>query len=242
MEQFLQALSDLRQISFASTVLRMALAILFGGFIGMEREQKRHPAGFRTYMLVCLGAATTMMLSQYEYLMLTTRWADTVALVGPTTDVARFGAQVINGVGFLGAGTILVTNHKEIKGAITAACLWASACMGLAIGAGFYECTIVGFLLIFSCVKFFPKVENLLLSNSRNLNLYVELRSIQDMSQVIAAIRVKNIEIFDIELEKNRAGDGPGAIFSLHLPKKMSHAQVVASLSGVDCIQFINET
>lgn len=241
MEQFIQALDSLREISLASTALRMALAILFGGFIGMEREQKRHPAGFRTYMLVCLGAATTMMLSQYEALMLSTRWTEAAAAVGAKTDVARIGAQVINGVGFLGAGTILVTNHHEVKGAITAACLWASACMGLAIGAGFYECTVVGFVLIYSCVKFFPKVENFLLSNSRNLNLYVEFRNIQDMAQIVARIKAQDIEVLDIDLARNRVGDSPGAVFALHLPKRLSHVQAVAALSEVDCVKFINE-
>lgn len=241
MEQFRQILSDLRQISFASTALRMTLAILFGGMIGMEREHKRRPAGFRTYMLVCLGAATTMMLSQYEYLMLTTRWADAAAQVGVKTDVARIGAQVINGVGFLGAGTILITNHQEVKGAITAACLWASACMGLAIGAGFYECAVAGFLLIAVCVKVFPAVENFLITNSRNLNLYVKLDSIQDMSRLTVQIKGQNIEILDIELQKGRIGDKPGAVFNLRLPKKLSHAQVIAALSETDCVQFINE-
>ena len=241
MGQFLQVLDDLREISLASTALRMTLAILFGGFIGMAREQKRHPAGFRTYMLVCLGAATTMMLSQYEALMLSTRWAETAALVGTKTDVARFGAQVINGVGFLGAGTILVTNSHEVKGAITAACVWASACMGLAIGAGFYECTIVGFVLIYSCVRFFPAVENFLISNSRNMNVYVEFVSLQDVGQMISRIKAQNIEIYDIELEKIHAGDGPGAVFSLRLPKRLAHAQAMAGLSGMKCVKYINE-
>lgn len=242
MEQLFEALAGLRQLSLASTALRMALAVLFGGFIGMDRELKRRPAGFRTYMLVCLGSATTMMLSQYEYLMLTTRWADTVSAVGLTTDVSRFGAQVINGVGFLGAGTILVTNRQKVRGVSTAACLWASACMGLAIGAGFYECMVIGFVLIFSSVKFFLPIETLLLSNSRNLNLYIQLRSLPDMNPLIGAIRAQNIEIYDIEFQSNRAGDGPGALFSLRLPKKLAHAQAVAALSALDGVQFIHET
>ena len=126
----------------------MLLAIIAGGFLGLERENKGHPAGLRTYMMVCLGAATTMLLSQYLYGMLATRWLETSLEVGIKTDVARFGAQVINGIGFLGAGTILVTNRQEVKGLTTAAGLWASACMGIAIGAGFYECAILGFALL----------------------------------------------------------------------------------------------
>ena len=241
MELFSALLAYLREMNRASTALRMLLACLCGGLIGLERERKRRPAGFRTYMLVCLGAAATMLLSQYEYLMLTTRWADVAAQVGVKTDVSRFGAQVINGIGFLGAGTILVTGHQEVKGLTTAAGLWASACMGLAIGAGFYECTVVGFVLIFFSVKFFPKVENFLLSNSRDLNLYVEFEHVQDMTPIIAQVKGKNIEIYDIELEQNREGGSPNATLLLRLPKALSHAEAISALASLPCVHTIDE-
>ena len=116
----------LREPNVYSTLFRLTLATICGGLVGLERVKKRRPAGFRTYMLVCLGAALTMLISQYLYKS------------GQTTDLSRLGAQVINGVGFLGAGTVIVTGRQQIKGLTTAAGLWASACMGLAIGAGFY--------------------------------------------------------------------------------------------------------
>ena len=149
-------LEYLREMNVISILLRLVLAMLFGGFIGLERERKRRPAGFRTYMLVCLGAALTMLLSQYESFMVTTAWRETAAEIGLRTDVSRFGAQVINGIGFLGAGTIIVTGKQEVKGLTTAAGLWASACMGLAIGAGFYECVLLGFVLIFLTNRLLP--------------------------------------------------------------------------------------
>ena len=96
----------LRELHFASVVVRLALAMLLGGCIGLERGRKRRPAGFRTYMLVCLGAALTVLLSLYEFTMVTGPWSDICAEIGIKTDVSRFGAQVINGIGFLGAGTI----------------------------------------------------------------------------------------------------------------------------------------
>ena len=132
-------ISYLRELNMASLLLRLILAMLCGGLLGLERGRKRRPAGSRTYMLVCLGAALTMVLSQYEYVMLTTEWVDVSTELGIRTDVARFGAQVVNGIGFLGAGTIMITGRQQIKGLTTAAGLWASACMGLSIGAGFYE-------------------------------------------------------------------------------------------------------
>ena len=109
----------LREMNFASVMFRLLLAMLCGGMLGLERGRKRRPAGFRTYMLVCLGAALTMLLSQYEFAMVMGPWNDIAVELGMKTDVSRFGAQVINGIGFLGAGTILVTGRQEVKGLTT---------------------------------------------------------------------------------------------------------------------------
>ena len=130
-------LDYLRQFNLASVLLRLTLAVVCGGLIGVNREHKRRPAGFRTYMMVCMGAALSMILGQYEDTMLHTLLSGAFEAVGQPTDVTRFGAQVINGIGFLGTGTILITEQREVKGLTTAAGLWATACMGLAIGAGF---------------------------------------------------------------------------------------------------------
>ena len=138
MEWLSSALEYLRGANLAATAFRLFLAMLFGGIIGLERGRRRRPAGFRTHILVCMGAALAMNISQYVAVTL-----------GQTTDVSRLGAQVINGIGFLGAGTILVTGRQQVKGLTTAAGLWASACTGLAVGAGFYECVLIAFAMIF---------------------------------------------------------------------------------------------
>ena len=101
-------LTYLRELNMASMMLRIFLAMLMGGLIGLDREQKKRPAGFRTYMLVALAAASTQILSQYLTLMLDTQWADAFAIVGQRTDAVRLGAQIVSGVGFIGTGTILV--------------------------------------------------------------------------------------------------------------------------------------
>ena len=137
------ALDPLRDLNLASLLFRLALAMFFGGMIGLERVRKRRPAGFRTYMLVCLGATLAGIVSQYNFIMLNTTFYETMKEVGRSTDVSRIGAKVIGGIGFLGAGTVIVTGRQEVKGLTTAAGLWASACMGLAIGAGFYECVVL---------------------------------------------------------------------------------------------------
>ena len=149
-------LNYLRELNMVSVLVRLLLAMLMGGLVGVERGRKRRAAGFRTYMLVCIGAALTMLLGQYQSHMLATQWADTAKQVGMNADMTRFGAQVINGIGFLGAGTIVLTGRREVKGLTTAAALWACACMGLAIGAGFYECVLLGLILIFLCIRLLP--------------------------------------------------------------------------------------
>ena len=121
----LDIFEGLRQLSLATVALRMFLAVICGGIIGIERTMSRHTAGFRTHILVCLGASLTTLTSQYLFLYM-----------GYFTDISRLGAQVIAGIGFLGAGTI-ITSKQRVRGLTTAAGLWTSAIIGLANGAGF---------------------------------------------------------------------------------------------------------
>lgn len=224
-------------------MLRIILALLMGGLIGMERERKRRPAGFRTYMLVALGAALTVILSQYLDYMINNPWAEISASIGVKTDASRFGAQVINGVGFLGAGTIIVTGRQEVKGLTTAAGLWASACMGLAIGAGFYECMIVGFILIFLCMRILPLIENAVMAKARNMNIYVEMDSVENVGAIVSLIKSENITLYDLEIDKEQHEHLTqiNAVFSLHLLHKEDHTEVLARLSTLDGIITIEE-
>lgn len=237
-------LAYLRELNTASILLRLTAAMLFGGLIGLEREKKHRPAGFRTYMLVCLGATLTVLLSQYEYLMITTRWAELAQEIGIRTDVSRFGAQVINGIGFLGAGTVIVTSQQEVKGLTTAAGLWASACMGLAIGAGFYECMVLGFALIFLSIKLLPPIETAVIENTRNMNLYAEFVNVDDVGAIIAQLKSLEIQIYEVEIERPREDRGlqsPSAVLALRLPPRMPHTQVVAAVSGLENVRTIDE-
>ena len=241
-EDMLESLDYLRQLNVPSLLLRMTLAMFCGGMIGIERGRKHRAAGFRTYMLVCLGAALTMILSQYVDWMGTHVWTEQAETIGFRTDVSRLGAQVINGIGFLGAGIIIVTGHQEVKGLTTAAGLWASACMGLAIGAGFYECVLVGFCLIFLAVKVLPALERKIVANSRNLTFYMESGSTDDLQEVVGCIRSYEGEIYSIEPEISRQ-NRKNAAFSIvvHLPKRYTHMRLLSALSALDCVRFIQE-
>ncbi|MBS1418692.1 MAG: Mg2+ transporter-C family protein [Clostridia bacterium] len=238
-------LDYLRQLNFESMALRIILAMIMGGVIGYERELKHRPAGFRTYMLVALGSAVTVILSQYLDLMLSTGWADSLRenQVGNRTDVVRIGAQVINGIGFIGAGTILVTSRNEVKGLTTAAGLWASACMGLAIGAGFYECFLIGFALVIFIMKLLPLIEDAVLSRARNMNIYIEMDNIENLSNIVNRIKADGIRMYDVDIDREQNSHMPqvNGLFSLRLPEKRHHTEVLAMLSTLDGIISIEE-
>jgi len=222
-----------------SAAVRLIMALVCGGIIGLERGRRRRPAGFRTHMLVCVGAALTMLIGQY----LAVQLASDPALAGRTTDVSRLGAQVINGIGFLGAGTIIVTGHQEVKGLTTAAGLWASACMGLAIGAGFYLGAILGGAMILLSITAMRYVERFMMSRNRNLNVYVEFDDINDIGIVIDMIKSEGIRIFDIEISKADVNTGAyaGAVFSMRLPQKQPHSAILAKLAGCGVIRGLEE-
>lgn len=239
----INTLSYLRELNIFSMMLRIVLAMLVGGIVGFEREKKGRPAGFRTYMLVAVGATLTVILSQYLDYMLNNRWELTADMIGIKTDLSRFGAQVINGVGFLGAGTIIVTGKQQVKGLTTAAGLWASACMGIAIGAGFYECMIMGTLLIIGCMKLLPFIETLVTRQARNMSIYVGMDSMENLGSVVSYLKASNIKLFDVELDKsaNEHLKQVNAFFSIRLPKQLQHTEVLAKIATMEGILAIEE-
>ena len=224
---------------FWDMLLRLFVASLCGGIIGIERGRKNRPAGFRTYMLVCMGAALTMVLGTYLSNMIDNVWH----LEGVTTDVARFGAQVINGIGFLGAGTIIVTGRQQVKGMTTAAGLWASACMGLAIGAGFYIGACVGCIMIILTVTLFGKIEYFITSRSRNITVYIEFDDTDNIASIVERIKARGVRIFDVELM--HADDTPSkyssATLIMRLPKKLSHTGLIAEIAKAESVKMIEE-
>ncbi len=231
-------------LSWWQVVVRLLVAAFCGGIIGIDRGKKHRPAGFRTHMLVCMGAALTILLSTYLCAMMTGGlWNLEAGTDIMTTDVSRFGAQVINGIGFIGAGTIIITGRQQVKGLTTAAGLWASACMGLAIGAGFYTAALIACVLIITTIVVFSKLETFVLSHSRNINLYVEFEHTDDLSQIIEKIKEQDVRIFDVEITKARNSETayPSAIFSLQLPKKKPHTVLMTSIVQVETVRAIEE-
>ena len=160
----LDLLGNLRDLNLLSVCVRLGLAMVFGGTIGFERGIRQRAAGLRTHMLLCVGSASTMLVSQFMY-----------ASYG-VGDPARLSAQVISGIGFLGAGTIIITRRNQIKGLTTAATLWATACMGLAVGVGFYECALVMYVLLIFILLLVSLLDNRYLKVPTSTSLYLEVR------------------------------------------------------------------
>lgn len=224
----LSCLDFLRDISTLSVAVRLFTAVLCGGFIGIEREHKRRPAGFRTHILICLGAAMTTMISQFLF-----------SNMQMYTDIARLGAQVIAGIGFIGAGTIIVTKRRQVKGLTTAAGLWTCAIIGLAIGAGYYEAGVIATVVVLLAEIFFSRLEYRVLANSQNLNIYVEYNSSESLDNVIKMIKGYKIAVVDLEITKS--GNNSCAIFSLQLPKKISHDKIMTAISASEGVISVEE-
>jgi len=173
-----------REISMNTVLIRMAISVFCGGIIGIEREFKRRPAGFRTHILICLGAALTTMTSQYI-----------LAYTGYYTDVSRMGAQVIAGMGFIGAGCIVINPNNRVTGLTTAAGLWVSAIVGLAIGAGFYEAGLYTTAVILLAEVVFAKIEYKLIERTPEVSLYVECSEKKSIDRLLQVLREKKIKI-----------------------------------------------
>ena len=164
-------------LSITGILLRLLCALIVGVVIGTEREYTHRPAGMRTHMLVSLGACVVMIIGQLIF--------QQYRAYGATPDPARMAAQVITGVGFLGAGTIL-KEGPTVKGLTTAASLWATACLGLAAGAGYYALAIAGMLFIFATLTIFEVFQDKLIKPRQ---ISVELKvTTEDISACLNAI------------------------------------------------------
>lgn len=219
-------------MSFVSVFVRMLLATICGGAIGIEREYKRRPAGFRTHILICLGATITTLTSQYLYLEM-----------HYNTDIGRLGAQVVAGIGFIGAGTIIVSRRQRVKGLTTAAGLWTTAIVGLALGSGFYEGGIGVTVLILLAELVFSRLEYCILNNAPEINLYVEYADKFCLNRTMSFMREQNIKILNLEITRPESDDAryAGAIFCLRLPPKIQLDRVIMEINALSGISLVNE-
>ena len=239
-----ELLLHLRDFNFTTVVLRLLLAFLSGTVIGYGRAKKQRSAGLRTFILTSIGAALTVLLATYEYEMLTGRWAPIVDQVGLKFDGSRYSAQVISGVGFLSAGTIISTGHQQVSGLSTASGLFASVCMGMAAGAGFYECVIVVLIILVVVLDVMWPLEPAFKRRLRNITLFVEFNALEDLNEITDMVRSRKAVIYDIEIERSRRekNNYPCAILVLKMSReKPSHSGMLSSIAELDCVRTIHE-
>ena len=221
---------EVREVTCIAIAVRIAVAVVLGGIIGLERGLKNRPAGLRTYMLVCVGACLIMVTNQYVY------------QVFDTGDPVRMGAQVVSGIGFLGAGTIVVTKRNQIKGLTTAAGLWAAAAVGLSVGIGLYEAAVIGGAVIFIVLSLIHSWDNKMRQNSKMVEVYVELTCEINLGDFLRRIREMDLEVESIQNEKESVDeDGKRSyIIILRSRRKRNHEilfQNIRDIEGVDYVE-----
>lgn len=221
----------LAEINIWSITIRLLLAVILGGIIGIDRALKHQAAGFRTHITVCLGAAIAMLTNEF------------ISRATGLADSGRIGAQVISGIGFLGAGTIMFTSRNQVKGLTTAAGLWACACLGLAIGSGFYTLSFISAIIIIIVLTVLPYIEEYLTNRARQFTLHIEFNSGENLKDFIHYIRDQSLKI--ISLENNPAYKDSGlSVYTVHvriLGKKRHHQNILDEIRELPYISYIEE-
>ncbi len=225
----MDALTGIREVTLLAVFVRIFASVIVGGLIGIERGMKHRPAGLRTYMVVCLGACLVMLTNQYIF------------QVFGTGDPVRMGAQVVSGIGFLGAGTIIVTRRNQIKGLTTAAGLWASAGVGLALGIGFYEAALAGGIAVFCVMTLLQRLDNKMHSKTRSLDVYVEISKDYPLGDFLRSVRELGIEVRDTQRELDTDENVRAYITTLQLKKRTKHRVIVESLRALPGVVYLEE-
>jgi len=221
---------ELREVTYLAVALRIVCAVIIGGLLGLERGLKNRPAGLRTYMLVCTGACLVMLTNQY------------ICQVFGTGDPARMAAQVVSGIGFLGAGTIIVTRHSQIKGLTTAAGLWTSAGVGLALGIGFYEAAVMGSLAAFTVMTLLQRMDNRMHRATKRLDVCLELESKLSLADFLRQVRETGLDISSVERESGSGEAGTRCYTAtIKAEKRCNHEELMDVVREIPGVIWVEE-
>lgn len=194
MEGFILFYTYLQGFSLVSVVVRLLLSVICGGVIGYGRERHGRAAGLRTHILVCLGSAIATLIGHY-----------CISVLELSSDPMRIGAQVLSGIGFLGAGTIISRGRFQVTGLTTAAGLWATASIGLAIGIGFYEAAVLGAFFVVLTMSIVTKLDKTIVKKSHKLRIYAELKNMNAVNDMIVMLTEK-LDARSIQVTNPRSG------------------------------------
>lgn len=216
-------MDEIRILTEGAIVVRILISLAFGAILGLDRGLKSRPAGLRTYILVCVGSCIVMMTNQYVY------------QVFDTGDPVRMAAQVVSGIGFLGAGTIIVTRRNQIRGLTTAAGLWASACVGLAIGIGLYEIALVGGLAVVIVLTSLGHWDFFIRRRARDVDVYIELPVSFSFAVFLEKLRQQGLGISNLQFTggEGSASDRLGFVCTLSCAQRMDHALMLATVRSI---------
>lgn len=219
------------EVNMVSCTLRLFLALILGGILGFSREKKGRPAGLRTYMVVCVSSALVMITNQY------------MSQLYDNVDTSRMGAQILSGIGFLGAGSIIVTGRNKVKGLTTAAGLWAASCLGLAVGIGFYYGAIIGGIMILLIMEGLNRIDHYVMKNLKSMPIYIEFMEICLLNQFMDSVREKNIRIKDFEIKRTGQEKEKvvAAILTLQFPNRTDHGIVLEKLAAYKGVLYVEE-
>ena len=182
------------EITFQEILIRLLVSALLGSIVGLERERLNWVAGLRTHMLVCVGSTLIMLVSMHGF-------GDVTGKEYIDLDPSRVAAQVVSGIGFLGAGTIFFWRKEILRGLTTAAALWAVAGIGLAIGGGMYAAGIATTVLVLIILAFLKPVERLISKNQDltrhliKLKIQPEKLSLESIEQTMIQSGIKLVEM-----------------------------------------------
>ena len=220
---------NLQELSKLSIVVRILLSLVCSGVLGFERVRKRRAAGARTYILVCVGSALVMMTSQF------------ISAFSPNTDLTRLGAQVISGIGFLGAGTIMLTGQHRIKGLTTAAGLWTAACIGIAIGAGFYFGGIALCIVVFLTMSTMSAYQKKFTKHLKRIQIYMVLDESSCLGDFSTYVKRFDMQLIEVEALESNGLRGIGVTCALQLPAHQDHTEVMSIISKFEGLQYAEE-
>ena len=228
----MKVLSDyyfaLQQFSLVAVAVRLVLAVLLGGIIGFERERHGRAAGLRTHILVCLGSAIATLIGHYTF-----------AILHTNGDPMRIGAQVLSGIGFLGAGTIISKGRFQVTGLTTAAGLWATASVGLATGVGFYEAAIIGAVLIVLTMSLLTKFDANIIKKSQKLPVYLEINDVTELNKVMDKLIAEyNGTSIQVTVPRSGIAGNCGIEATLHVKNEKNGMKVIAKLTELEHIVF----
>lgn len=232
------------ELTFQIAVMRLVLAMLCGLVIGYGRSRKARDAVLPTYMIVTLGAAMSVMFSLYQYQMMSGPWKDVVQRVGVKFDASRMAALTVTGIGFLGAGIIIKTDHKQVRGLTTATGLFATVCLGVAAGLGFYDCLIIAMVMCTMVLNLMGPLESAIKRRLRNITMFVVYSDTDDIGTITQVIEDMNAQIMDIDVVRDPAieEETDSAVFTLRLSRKNhSHSAMLSSIAELSCVREVQE-